>query len=276
MISIILPTYNNEKTIFDSINSILNQNYRDFELIVINDFSTDNTKQIIQSFNDDRIIYLENKKNIGGTKSIIRGIEKAKGNYIARMDGDDVAIPERLEVQLNYLTNNPDIDLVASNIILFNNNKVIGHSNFELYDPKNVNFYLRTFGLPHMTWMAKAEFFRNFKYNPDISVAQDQDLLLRAKNFCQFRLLKNPLLFVRIPEKINFKYKLKQEYKLFLAKRNYLKSMKLYYYYPLIFFRFLRLIFLFKFKYSTYNLITTSNLKYQTLLNDLIKKKLLK
>ncbi len=276
MISIILPTYNNEKTIFDSINSILTQNYRDFELIVINDFSTDNTKHIIQSFNDNRIIYLENKKNIGGTKSIMRGIEKAKGNYIARMDGDDVAIPERLEVQLNYLTNNPDIDLVASNIILFNNNKVIGHSNFELYDPKNVNFYLRTFGLPHMTWMAKAEFFRNFKYNPDIIVAQDQDLLLRAKNFCQFRLLKNPLLFVRIPEKINFKYKLKQEYKLFLAKRNYLKSMKLYYFYPLIIFRFLRLVFLFKFKYSTYNLITTSNLKYQTLLNDLIKKKLLK
>mgnify|MGYP001495685799 CR=1 FL=1 len=66
MISIILPTYNNEKTIFDSINSILTQNYRDFELIVINDFSTDNTKHIIQSFNDNRIIYLENKKILVG------------------------------------------------------------------------------------------------------------------------------------------------------------------------------------------------------------------
>ena len=92
MISIILATQNNEQTIFSTIKSILNQSYNNFELIIINDFSTDKTKQIIQSFNDNRIIYIENQKNIGRSKSRNLGIKKAKGEFIAIMDGDDIAI----------------------------------------------------------------------------------------------------------------------------------------------------------------------------------------
>ena len=186
MISIILPTYNNEKTIFYSIQSILNQSYRNFELIIVNDFSTDKTKQIIRSFNDSRIIYLENEKNIGSTNSVLRGIEKSEGDYIARMDGDDIAIPERLKIQLDYLKENPHIDLVASNIILFTNNKVIGCSNLKLYNSNNINFYIRTIGLPHSSWLAKAQFFKHNKYNANFRTSQDQDLLLRANSFCQF------------------------------------------------------------------------------------------
>ena len=99
MISIILPTYNNEQTIFYSIDSILNQSYPNFELIIVNDFSTDKTKQVIKSFNDSRIVYLENDSNIGIILSIIKGIKSAKGDFIARMDGDDIAVPERLNIQ---------------------------------------------------------------------------------------------------------------------------------------------------------------------------------
>jgi glycosyltransferase involved in cell wall biosynthesis len=273
MISIILPTYNNEKTIFDSINSILNQNYCNFELIIINDFSTDKTKQIIKSFNDNRIIYLENKKNIGSTKSILRGIDKAKGDYIARMDGDDISLPERLEIQLNYLILNPNIDLVASNIILFTSNKVIGNSKLELFNSNNINFYMRTLGLPHMTWMTKAEFFKNFKYNTYFKVAQDQDLLLRANNFCKFALLKDPLLFVRIPEKKNVKYKLKQIYNLLLARISYLNNMKLFYYYPLILISFIRSAFyyIFSSKRIDYEINTNLNSKYQDILDKVTK-----
>ena len=97
MISIILATQNNEQTIFSTIKSILNQSYNNFELIIINDFSTDKTKQIIQSFNDNRIIYIENQKNIGRSKSRNLGIKKAKGEFIAIMDGDDIAIEYKLE-----------------------------------------------------------------------------------------------------------------------------------------------------------------------------------
>ena len=102
-ISIILPTRNNEKTIYYSIKSILNQSYKNFELIIINDCSNDKTKQIILSFKDNRIVYIENEKSIGVTSSIIKGINKSNGDFIARMDGDDISVPERLFTQLNYL-----------------------------------------------------------------------------------------------------------------------------------------------------------------------------
>ena len=124
MISVILPTYNNEGTIFDSIKSILNQSYQDFELIIINDCSTDKTKQVIESFDDNRIIYLENNKNIGRSKSRNMAIKIAKGDFIAVMDGDDISVPNRLSKQLKYLIENPKIDLVASNIIFFTDEKV--------------------------------------------------------------------------------------------------------------------------------------------------------
>ena len=82
MISVILSTYNDEKTIFDCINSILNQTYKNFELIIINDCSKDSTKKIIQSFSDKRIVYLENDKNIGRSISRNKGIEKIKPETI--------------------------------------------------------------------------------------------------------------------------------------------------------------------------------------------------
>ena len=103
MISVILSTHNDEKTISDAIKSILNQSYYNFELIIINDGSNDNTKQVIKSFNDKRIVYLENKKNIGRSRSRNNAIKISKGDFIAIIDGDDIAAPNRLHVQINYL-----------------------------------------------------------------------------------------------------------------------------------------------------------------------------
>ena len=271
MISIVLPTYNNEQTIFYSINSILNQSYQNFELIIINDFSTDKTKQVIQSFNDNRIVYLENDKNIGGTKSIIKGIENAKGDFIARMDGDDIAVPERLEIQLNYLTNNPNIDLVASNIIFFTKNKVTGISDLKIYKQKMFKF-LYTIGLPHSTWMAQVKFFKNLIYDPKMLVAQDQDLLLRAHYSCKFTLLKEPLVFFQIPKKINIKYKLNQTYYLLLARTRYIYYHNLFYYYPLILISFIRSTVSYIFGLKTFKILTTSNLKYQSLFDKITNK----
>ena len=119
MISIILATYNNEETISDCIKSILNQTYANFELIIINDCSTDKTDKIIQSFKDKRIIYLKNLTNRGRSNCRNKAIKISKGKFIAIMDGDDISLPNRLSVQVNYLLNNRDIDLVASNVIYF-------------------------------------------------------------------------------------------------------------------------------------------------------------
>ena len=230
MISIILATYNNEKTISTAIKSILNQSYKNFELIVVNDFSNDSTAKKIKSFKDNRIIYIENESNIGRSQSRNKGILRAKGDFIAIMDGDDISIPERLEIQLNYLLKNSNVKLVGSNIIFFTEYKVTGFSNLKLYPETNLNFFLHTIGLPNVTWMARADFFKKFNYNPKMVSAEDQDLLLKAFDYSQFSLLNEPLVFVRIPKKINLKYKLKQVYNLFISRISYINRKNKQYY----------------------------------------------
>lgn len=270
MISVILPTYNNEETIFNSIRSILNQSYKDFELIIINDCSTDKTKQVIMSFDDSRIIYLENNKNLGRAKSRNIGIEKAKGNYIAVMDGDDISVTERFDIQLNYLKKNPSIDLVASNIIFFKNNKVLGVSDVKTNSPRNLNFFLRPIGLPHVTWMVRKDFFENFKYNSNIFMTIDQDLLLRSYKSLNYFLLKKPLVFVNEPNKAKTKFKLKQLYVLLLARLKFMNSHKLYFQFPIILFVFIVSSIFYTFGLRTNKISKTLNHHYQNLLNEKI------
>ena len=272
MISIILSTYNNEKTIFHSIKSILYQSYQNFELIIINDFSSDKTKKIIHSFNDSRIVYLENDKNIGRTLSRNKGIKEAKGEFIAIIDGDDIAVPRRLEVKLNYLMNNPSIDLVASNIIFFTEDKVMGISNFKPRKLKKINFYLSPLQMPHSTWMARAKFFKNFYYDPRADLIEDQDLLLRAHHKCQYVLLEEPFVFYRIPIKISAKYKLKQVFVLFLSRIRHMRYHKLFYYFPIIFLVFIISSISYMFGLKTVKPLTNLNSKYQDLLNEITNK----
>lgn len=272
MISIILPTHNNEKTIFFSIKSILQQSYSDFELIIINDFSSDKTKQIIQSFSDNRIVYLENEKNIGGTLSMIRGIKIAKGDFIARMDGDDIAVPERLDIQLKYLTENPNIDLVGSNIIFFIDNKVTGISDFKLYNIKSLSFYIHTVGLPQPTWMARSNFFTNFKYDLAFkNYVEDQDLLLRIYHTSRFKLLKEHLLFYRMPNRINVKFKLKQSYLLFISRVRHMRKNNLFFFFPIILFTYLATSIIYGLRLKSDRKKNTFNSKFQNILDKIIE-----
>ena len=94
-ISVIMPAYNAEKYLREAIDSILGQTFTDFELIVINDCSRDDTEQIILSYQDPRIVYLKNEKNLGVAGTLNRGLEVARGAYIARMDADDRSVPDR-------------------------------------------------------------------------------------------------------------------------------------------------------------------------------------
>ena len=88
-VSVVMPVFNAEKYLRESIESILHQTLANFEFIIVNDYSTDNSKKIIAGFSDSRIIYLENEKKMGVTKSLNRGLSKASGTYVARMDADD-------------------------------------------------------------------------------------------------------------------------------------------------------------------------------------------
>ena len=113
IISVVLPVYNEEKFIGECIESILNQTYRDFELIIINDASTDGSVGIINNFLDPRIVLIHNNNNLGIAKSLNRGFEKAKGEFIARIDANDIAVETRFEKQIEYLINHPQCAVVC-------------------------------------------------------------------------------------------------------------------------------------------------------------------
>ncbi len=113
-ITVLLSVYNDEKYIGKAIDSILSQTFKDFELLIIDDSSTDKTRDIIQSYKDPRIRLVKNNKNIGITKSLNKGLKTARGIYIARLDSDDISCPERLEKQFSFLENNKDHVMAGS------------------------------------------------------------------------------------------------------------------------------------------------------------------
>ena len=114
VVSVIMPVFNGEAHLKEAIESILTQTFDDFELIIVNDGSKDRSGEIIRSFTDKRIRYMENDQNRGLIYSLNRAIDTAVGRYIARMDADDVCFPDRLEVQKKWLERNPCTSVVAS------------------------------------------------------------------------------------------------------------------------------------------------------------------
>lgn len=116
LVSVVLPVYNAAPYLGKAIRSILNQTYRNLELIIIDDCSTDNSLEIINRFQDTRIKLLKNDNNMAIAYSLNRGMKAAQGKYIARMDADDESLPKRLERQINFLESNSQIDICGSSI----------------------------------------------------------------------------------------------------------------------------------------------------------------
>lgn len=112
-VSVIMSVYNAEKYLRESVQSILGQTCTDFEFIIVNDGSTDTSKEILESFSDPRIKII-NQKNRGLTESLNTAIRESKGMYIARMDADDISFPERFEKQISFLDTHPDIAMCGT------------------------------------------------------------------------------------------------------------------------------------------------------------------
>lgn len=106
-----MPAFNTETWVGEAINSVLKQTFEDFEPIIVNDGSTDNTAQVVRGYADSRIVLIENDRNIGVSKSCNHAMSIAKGEYLARMDADDICVPERLQLQVRFMENNPDIGI---------------------------------------------------------------------------------------------------------------------------------------------------------------------
>ena len=118
-LSVIMPAYNAEKYIGEAIESILNQTFTDFEFIIIDDGSSDHTADIIKGFHDERIRFIQNEKNSGVANTLNKGLELSQGEYIARMDADDISLPARFEKQVAFMEANPDVAVVGCGIELF-------------------------------------------------------------------------------------------------------------------------------------------------------------
>lgn len=118
-ISVVMPVYNGEKYLREAINSVLNQTFKDFDFYIIDDGSTDNTEKLVKSYSDPRIIYLKNDENRGIVYSLNRGIDISTGEYIARMDADDISQIKRFEVQVEYMDEHKNVAVIGSAIRVF-------------------------------------------------------------------------------------------------------------------------------------------------------------
>lgn len=184
MISVIMSVFNEtEYQLEKSISSILNQTYKDIELIIINDNpKEDRIVKYLSSINDDRVKVYSNDVNRGLVYSLNKAIYIAKGEYIARMDADDISDPNRLSKQL-YLIENKQLDLVGGQIKLIDeSDNIFGEIRFPTED-FTIKKQLAQKGtrIPHPTWLGKKEVFLKLKYR-EIKFCEDYDFLLRASH----------------------------------------------------------------------------------------------
>lgn len=175
-----MAVYNSEKYLAEAIESILNQTFKDFELIIINDNSTDNSLKIIKEYakKDKRIIIISIKKNRGSAYARNKGLRIAKGKYIAIMDSDDVSLHQRLEIQYKHLEENPEIFLLGSSWNYIDEKGNIMWSKINNFSPRYISK-----NLPHCSVIHQPTvMFRNEKgigYREKLKYAQDRDLWLR-------------------------------------------------------------------------------------------------
>jgi glycosyltransferase involved in cell wall biosynthesis len=183
LVSIILPAYNCEKYIAASVSSLLQQVYDNFEVIVINDGSTDNTAGILSSITDQRLRVLNNDGNKGLIYSLNRAVSESKGEFIARMDADDIAANDRIEKQVHWLLHHPDTAAVATFI------KIIDENGNEKGDwPLDRNTYTASAirkvmpkenCIAHPSMMIRASVLKQYQYSAEQKNIEDYDLWLR-------------------------------------------------------------------------------------------------
>jgi glycosyltransferase involved in cell wall biosynthesis len=193
-----MPAYNSAAHLREAVDSILHQTWSDFELIIINDGSTDDTEAIVQSYADPRIRYLRNPGNLQIVQTLNRGLDLAQGEFIARMDADDISLPERLEQQLNYLNRHPSVAVCGSWVQLFGHSEATYGEQIYPEDGEAIKVkMLFHCALAHPAIMARRSFFANLRYDPAFNKAEDYALWTSASGDFRFANLQQVLLRYR-------------------------------------------------------------------------------
>ena len=196
-----MPVYNSEKYIVDALFSVLKQTYDDFEFIIIDDASTDNSTKLIKNIKDTRIKLYINELNRGISYSLNRGLQICKGQYIARMDSDDICAPDRFKMQLEFMDNNPMTDICGTNIALINNTgDFINEHTYSSID-KNIktDLFFGMTPLAHSSVMFRKSFVDKYGlyYKNGAMYAEDYDLYCRYCERCTFSNIPETLLYYR-------------------------------------------------------------------------------
>lgn len=216
LVSIIMPSWNTGKYIAESIQSVISQTYKNWELIIVDDCSTDNTDEVVAKFQDERIIYLKNEKNMGAALTRNRAMRDANGEWIAFLDSDDLWLPRKLEYQIKFMKKN---------------NLVFSYHEYEKIDEESnsLNIYVSgpkivtkrkmyNYGYPGcLTFMYSAKEMgliqiKDIKKNNDYAIllqlCKKADCVLLEKNLAQYRIRKKSISHDKISRKLKSHYDL--------------------------------------------------------------------
>jgi glycosyltransferase EpsE len=212
LVSVIMSVHNHEKSIKKSIESILNQDYKNLELLLIDDGSNDKTYEICREYSNSRpnVRLYQNVNNIGLTKSLNILINKAEGYFIARQDADDISSNSRLEKQLRFIEKY-DLDACTTRAFVMNSKKITPSKSY--YLPKEFVMRIKN-PFIHGTLVAKKEvFYKVGLYNEKFYYSQDYKLMRDfLDNGYKLKILKEPLYFLNMMGNISVTHKEKQQY----------------------------------------------------------------
>lgn len=205
-VSVVMPVYNTPKEyLSEAVNSILNQTFDDFEFIIIDDCSNEETRMFLESIDDSRVIVKRNPTNYGITKSLNIGFEIASGKYIARMDSDDISLPNRIEKQVEYMESNPDVIVCGCGIKFFSNSTekieknrdyIVKIDDMELF---RIKLLFCNCGPAHPTVMYNKQLINKYSvtYNEYYENSQDYYMWVTCSSVARMHIIGEVLLYYR-------------------------------------------------------------------------------
>jgi len=197
-ISVVMPVYNGGNYLKEAIDSVLNQTFNDFEFIIVNDGSTDNTEEIIYEYSDKRIKYIK-QENTGIGGALRKGCNIALGKYIARMDADDVCLPERFKVQFDFLEKNLSFVLVSNSVFYINENSEIFGRCYSYTTNWAIKKKLKKGSvIPHPSVMMRRDIYKRTLGYQDLQLLEDYCLWMNMSKHGKLHNMSSPLLKYRV------------------------------------------------------------------------------
>jgi glycosyltransferase involved in cell wall biosynthesis len=204
LVTIGIPFYNDESTLLNSIRSVFAQTYKDWELILVDDGSSDDSLKIAQSISDSKVKVISDGENKGLPNRLNQITKLARGKYIARMDADDLMHPDRIKAQIEFLESNPQLDVVGCNAYIVDENNVISGLRSSSINLKPESILSNGLFI-HPTVCGKKSWFAKNPYSKEFVRAEDHELWVRTLYDSNFSKVSDALFFYRVNKKIKLR-----------------------------------------------------------------------